>query len=326
MSYALIFFARALRLRWLWRKWIGRQSLELQAETPCSKKDKLLFAAATSFSIGDGKRLSFWHDGWLQGQCPCDLAPSLYEISKRKQRTLHEALQNKNWMRDLNLHHRSFSARHLLEYVQLWRATQSLVLHTNTEDTATWKFTPTGEYSSQSAYKAQFIGSIKTNLKDLIWKTWALPKCKFFSWLAIQNRIWISDRLQARGWANQGHCPLCRHSPESAFYLLAECRFTKRLWKELSSWTTNLELDPTNWEPSADLHQWWTNNAAVPSASKKGLRSLIILVCWEIWKERNSRVFNRAEAPLNRVLSKIKDEAGLWSLAGAKGLASLCNF
>ncbi|WVZ90528.1 hypothetical protein U9M48_036821, partial [Paspalum notatum var. saurae] len=191
------FFARALRLRWLWRKWIGRQSLELQAETPCTKKDKLLFAAATSFSIG------------------------------------------------------------------------SMPLR---------------------------------------------PSSKL-------NRIWTSDRLQARGWANQGHCPLCRHSPESAFHLLAECRFTKRLWKELSSWTANLELDPTNWEPSADLHQWWTNTAAVPSASKKGLRSLIILVCWEIWKERNSRVFNRAEAPLNRVLSKIKDEAGLWSLVGAKGLA-----
>ncbi|WVZ62666.1 hypothetical protein U9M48_012383, partial [Paspalum notatum var. saurae] len=171
----------------------------------------------------------------MTGQCPCDLAPSLYEISKRKQHTLHEALQNKNWI--------SFSVRHLLEYVQLWRATQSLVLHTNTEDTATWKFTPTGEYSSQSAYKAQFIGSIKTNLKDLIWKTWALPKCKFFGWLAIQNRIWTADRLQ---------------------------EFTKRLWKELSSWTANLELDPTNWEPSADLHQRWTNTAAVPSVSKKG--------------------------------------------------------
>ncbi|WVZ74607.1 LOW QUALITY PROTEIN: hypothetical protein U9M48_022769 [Paspalum notatum var. saurae] len=63
------------------------------------------------------------------------------------------------------------TARHLIEYVQLWRATQYLLLRPNNEDTVTWKFTPTGEYSSSSAYKAQFIGSIKTNFKDLIWQS-----------------------------------------------------------------------------------------------------------------------------------------------------------
>ncbi|WVZ79506.1 hypothetical protein U9M48_027078, partial [Paspalum notatum var. saurae] len=310
-------FARALRLRWLWRKWSGRQTIELGSEIPSSKNDRLLFAAATTTSIGNGKKLSFWHDGWLQGERPCDLAPCLYTISKSKQRSLHDALQNGNWVRDIDLRHASLSARHLLEYVQLWRATQGLLLQPSIEDSVTWKFTHTGEYSSGSAYKAQFIGSIATNFKDLIWALWAPSKCKFFSWLAIQNRIWTSDRLQARGWANPGQCPLCRHTTESIVHLFVECRFARRIWREISCWTAILGLDPTTWGHSDNLH-----HCGIPIRIQKGLRTLMIL-CWEIWKERNNRVFGRAEAPFAGVLGKIKDEARLWSLAGAKGLRTL---
>ncbi|WVZ55767.1 hypothetical protein U9M48_006389 [Paspalum notatum var. saurae] len=249
---------------------------KLARKTPCNKKDRLLFAAATSISIGNGKKISFWHSGWLQGQRPCDFAPRLYAISKNKKRVV-----------------------------------QNLELQPNNEDAITWKFTSSGEYSSNSAYRAQFFGSVQTDLKHLIWQTWAPPKCKFFSWLAIQNRIWTSDRLHARGWDNAGQCPLCRRAPESGIHLFAECRFTRRIWKELSSWTATQGLDPRNWRPSGNLHHWWTSTDAVPSTSKKGLRSLIILVCWDIWMERNNRIFNRSESPNGVVLQKFKDEAHL---------------
>ncbi|WVZ54435.1 hypothetical protein U9M48_005227 [Paspalum notatum var. saurae] len=239
-------FARGLRLRWLWREWNEGRSLEIGSENPCNKKDRLLFAAATSISIGNGKKISFWHSGWLQGQRPCDLAPRLYAISKNKKRSLEGAVQNKNWIKDIDLRHRNFSAGHFLEYVRLWRAVQNLELQPNNEDAITWKFTSSGEYSSNSAYRAQFFGSVQTNLKHLIWQTWAPLECKFFSWLAIQNRIWTSDRLHARGWDNAGQCPLCRRAPESGIHLFAECRFTRCIWKELSSWTATQGLDPRN--------------------------------------------------------------------------------
>ncbi|WVZ77845.1 hypothetical protein U9M48_025660 [Paspalum notatum var. saurae] len=47
-------FSRALHLRWLWRNWSGRQTVELGLENPCTKNDRLLFAAATFTYIGDG--------------------------------------------------------------------------------------------------------------------------------------------------------------------------------------------------------------------------------------------------------------------------------
>ena len=39
--------------------------------------------------------------------------------------------------------------------------------------------------------------------------------------------------------------------------------------------------------------------------------------------ERNARIFNRTEAPSFMVTAKIKDEASMWIIAGAKHLAHL---
>ena len=55
----------------------------------------------------------------------------------------------------------------------------------------------------------------------------------------------------------------------------------------------------------------------------KALASLLLLATWEIWNERNARVFkNKHSSPLT-ILSKIKHEAKLWVLAGAKRLGEI---
>lgn len=78
-------FARALRMRWLWRGWFADTDRPWDGqETPCNKVDKLLFAASTTLTIGNGERASFWKSAWLNGQRPCDVVPHLYSISRKK--------------------------------------------------------------------------------------------------------------------------------------------------------------------------------------------------------------------------------------------------
>jgi hypothetical protein len=56
---------------------------------------------------------------------------------------------------------------------------------------------------------------------------------------------------------------------------------------------------------------------------RKSLVLLIFLVSWEVWRERNARVFrNVATLPII-IVAKIRAEAALWSLAGAKNLGSI---
>ncbi|PUZ58470.1 hypothetical protein GQ55_5G511600 [Panicum hallii var. hallii] len=139
------------------------------------------FQAATTITVGNGSTTSFWHCGWFRGQRPIDFAPNLFSISRKKNRMLGDALRNNNWTKDLNFHYPSFSLQHLQEFVNLWKATQTISLNAESQDEITWKFTANGNYSARSAYNAQFIGSTITNFDTLFWRTWAPASCKLFS-------------------------------------------------------------------------------------------------------------------------------------------------
>lgn len=94
-------------------------------------------------------------------------------------------------------------------------------------------------------------------LEDDAWPittpTWAPPKCKFFSWLAIQNRLWTADRLHSRGWPHNPVCSLCRRARETGNHLFFECRFTRHIWTDLASWIAAPPLLP-DWKAAESLH------------------------------------------------------------------------
>ncbi|KAF7101590.1 hypothetical protein CFC21_102877 [Triticum aestivum] len=70
------------------------------------------------------------------------------------------------------------------------------------------------------------------------------------------------------------------------------------------------------------VKNWWSANASNRTQSRRSLTCLMLLVSWEIWKERNVRVFCNVAVPVGVLVAKIKDEMALWCLAGAK---HLCN-
>ena len=192
-------FASALRLRWLWQEWKEPNKPWVGLGTLCSDKDKLLFAATTTIQIGSGAKTSFWHSAWIQGRRPKDIAPTVFNISMRKNRTVQEALTNNNWVRDIDLG-AQLSVTHIQQFILLWNLVATVPVTPDADDHISWKLTQSGMYSVSSAYRAQFFGHTGRNPCPLIWKPWAPPKCKFFAWLVMRNRVWTSDRLATRGW------------------------------------------------------------------------------------------------------------------------------
>ena len=132
--------------------------------------------------------------------------------------------------------------------------------------------------------------------------------------------MWTSDRLMCRGWPHSPSCPLCRNAPETALHLLAECRYTKRVWNLIADWLAQPTLCPKLWRRNDHTFQWWTNITFCEHMPRKGIRSLSLLV---IWCEQNARVFRKQETLAPGPLAKIKNEAGDWALAGAKDLEFL---
>lgn len=53
--------------------------------------------------------------------------------------------------------------------------------------------------------------------------------------------------------------------------------------------------------------------------------SLFALTAWELWKERNARLFRGKSKPIGDFLQAVKAQADLWLAAGAKELRSLVS-
>lgn len=134
---------------------------------------------------------------------------------------------------------------------------------------------------------------------------------------------WASARLEARRLENNGHCPLCQGMQEMGIHLFKDCRFTKCIWEGLAEWPNNFFLQPDNWAPGLGVATVGTAQlSATPSATRKDLRTLVILTCCR-YGERNTRIFEQRELTNTMLLQKIKDEASLWVMAGAKHLGSV---
>jgi hypothetical protein len=104
-----------------------------------------------------------------------------------------------------------------------------------------------------------------------------------------------------------------------------ECRYKRRIWQLAAEWVAYPELNPNEWRPSDGALTSWINIVITPGVPKKAVRSLAMLIIWEVWKERNARVFNRQETSATLLMEKIKAEAGTWITAGAKDLASVIS-
>lgn len=78
--------------------------------------------------------------------------------------------------------------------------------------------------------------------------------------------------------------------------------------------------------PSHDsrLADWWQQTRAdVPGSLRRGFDSLVLLVSWVIWKERNRRTFDNVAKLPTQVFSLICEEADSWIAAGYQSLATL---
>ena len=81
-------FGRALRVRWLWQEWSADNKPWSGLEIPCTEMDRFFFNTSTTITIGNGRKTRFWHHAWLDGEAPRNLAPQLFELVQRKNKTV----------------------------------------------------------------------------------------------------------------------------------------------------------------------------------------------------------------------------------------------
>jgi hypothetical protein len=81
-------------------------------------------------------------------------------------------------------------------------------------------------------------------------------------------------------------------------------------------------VDTTLWA-GLSIKDWWVMMAAGSLPNRKAMSSLTLLLTWEIWCERNAKVFHNKQALAHVVFDRIRREARLWVLAGAKAFGRI---
>lgn len=180
----------------------------------------------------------------------------------------------------------------ILEYFHIWDLTRGIRLVDSQRDRICWIWTPDRVFSTSSAYRSFFIGQHLIEGAKVLQKTRAPVKCKFFVWLVLHDRYWTADRRKRHGLQDDDTCVLCSQSPETIKHLLVTCPFSQQIWFKSLRWF--------GWEAVASsthtskLAEWWyAARKNIPKDGRSCFDSLVVLICWLLWKERNNRTFDQ---------------------------------
>ncbi|XP_059067474.1 uncharacterized protein LOC131858294 [Cryptomeria japonica] len=136
----------------------------------------------------------------------------------------------------------------------------------------------------------------------LCWHKMVLPKAGAFLWTALHGHILTGERLKLIGIAGPSVCILCKENEETTDHLLFWCSYTKRVWDWLLD---KLQYGSVRSQSLKSFLLAW------PTCYKKSKWSILWVVslamlAWNIWKERNRRVFNEEALPFELLIPKIK--------------------
>lgn len=171
----------------------------------------------------------------------------------------------------------------------------------------------------------QFQTPATNELCTAIWKPWAPGKMKIFSWLLHLDRLWCNDRLKRRGWPNGYFFPLCIRHLETSVHLFWECNLARETWRRMATRNGCGPLNPGSWNNTGNSLQRVQRclQRFANEKTRKAAASIIMITCWEIWKERNDCIFKGKTASAEDILSRIARSPDLWSVARPKSVESL---
>ena len=171
-------FGRALRLRWPWLEWTEPERAWVGLGRPCNYDEMELFHNLTSVTVGDGRIAKFWHTPLLDGVRLKEIAPLVFAISSTKNFTVAKTLDHDFWIRILLLKG-GITVNHISEFYILWSKLQEVHLIDGTSDSIAWTLSPSGIYSTSSAYLAQCEDPPTSFMKSVVWENWAPPSAIF---------------------------------------------------------------------------------------------------------------------------------------------------
>lgn len=123
-------------------------------------------------------------------------------------------------------------------------------------------------------------------------------------WLWLRGEILTNDNLEIRRIPHNEMCNLCDQADETPLHLILQFPFARSVWQLVADSYEFPEL-VSNAMEAASIKEWW--NERTCTLPKKRVAGAIY-TAWNIWTERNRRVFQHKFLQEQGVLHLIRQD------------------
>lgn len=127
-------------------------------------------------------------------------------------------------------------------------------------------------------------------------------KYMFSTWLLLHGRLPTCQYMQGIGINVEEECCLCNQDKETIDHLFFACSYVQSLWRAVTSWCGINRL-PRCWR---EEQVYLFTQCTTKSGSQILYRSVISVLIYHIWKERNQRRLQDRKRLVEEVVEQCK--------------------
>ena len=251
----------------------------------------------TRWRIGTGTQVQIWRDKWL------NTCPPYKVLSPRQILPEHATVS------DLIDHETSQWKNQLIDTIFMPHEAskiKSIPLGSLMRDTLVWLGTPTGQFSTRSAYMMQIeakesMSGSQSNpsRKHTFWKgIWGVSvphKVKVFMWRACNSALPTKTNLFKRGVVSSCSCMVCHEEAETVLHTLWECEYAREVWRNSKVSHVRTLSTPSSWCDVVDQ---------VLSRQSSSEIVIFFTIAWMIWGNRNNKWLQQSGVEASLVETK----------------------
>ena len=176
-------------------------------------------------------------------------------------------------------------------------------------DRITWSLTPSGQFSTSSAYKmlvahasSERAGSSNSGPTRTFWRgVWHLRvprKIQLFIWRACHNALPTMANLRHRQITESAVCALCKTHEEDTLHAIWSCGEIACVWNSLT-WFHHVVTSP--------LSNFTNLLSSFLQVHDEYYAEIFSITAWLLWNRRNAQHFGRPVHPLGQLCSMAGD-------------------
>ncbi|KAF5204909.1 RNA-directed DNA polymerase (reverse transcriptase)-related family protein, partial [Thalictrum thalictroides] len=246
----------------------------------------------TIYSIADGSNTLVWHDPWCRSGLLNSNIEARQLLDVPETATVNMLIDNGEWNSLVqDMPNCSLKLEILNTEINSYIGKDRII----------WMPSPTGLFSSKSAYEALRKKKEKVTWHSLVWGKMVQPKQSFSCWQLFTGSLPTQDRLRRRRIITKSECIFCKASRENSKHLFFDCPFSKNIWasvKHAIGLRQEVMSSTCEWNYILRISRGKSDEAEI-------VKAMVCATVSNIWKERNWRRFRNKAADTGTICHNI---------------------